>query len=64
MFSVEHASSEGPDVMKERGGGGGGGGNTCLVAIPAVEFPQVLASSILVNFWAKANFEFLASLLE
>ena len=41
MFSVskaEHASS--------KGGGGGGGGGASLVAKQAVEFPQVLASSI------------------
>ena len=43
MFSVskaEHASSKGG------GGGGGGGRGASLVAKQAVEFPQVLASSI------------------
>ena len=44
MFSVSHASTKGPCD----GGGGGGGGQkaSCLVAKQAVEFPQVLASTI------------------
>ena len=54
MFSVEHASSKGPAEME----GGGGGGKrrrrgeeqqaSCLVAKQAVEFPQVLASTVLI----------------
>ena len=55
MFSVEHTSSMGPAVMEEgrrRGGGGGGGEQqaSCLVAKQAVEFPQVLASILLLAF--------------
>ena len=48
-------SSTGPAVMEERrrgGGGGGGGGEeqqaSCSVAKQAVEFPQVLASIIIL----------------
>ena len=66
MFSVskaEHASSKGPTlklhVMEDGGGGGGGGGATglaCLVAKQAVEFPQVLASIIIIIISSLGSF--------
>ena len=52
MLSVEHASSTGPGVMEEGGGRRGGGGDqqaSWLVAKQAVEFPQVLASNIILH---------------
>ena len=64
MFSVskaEHASSKGPTlklhVMEDGGGGGGGAtGLACLVAKQAVEFPQVLASIIIIIISSLGSF--------
>ena len=49
MFSVEHAFSKGPAVMEGGGGGGGGQQASCLVAKQAMEFPQVLASLLIIG---------------
>ena len=48
MFSVELASSTGPAVMEERRRRGEEEEQqaSCLVAKQAVEFPQVLASTL------------------
>ena len=49
MFSVEHVPSMGWRRRRRRGGGGGGGHQaSSLVAKQAVEFPQVLASKIVI----------------